>query len=103
MSMTVAGAKIALEGVIVKTEKSIEREVSYLKELADDKATLSHIEQMQADGEPLPSNNPYGSFSGWKEQVEKEIKTGQNSLDRIEVEKAELMAFKYFVENAPEA
>lgn len=103
MSMTVAGAKIALEGVIVKTEKSIEREVSYLKELADDKATLSHIEQMQADGEPLPSNNPYGSFSEWKEQVEKEIKTGQNSLDRIEVEKAELMAFKYFVENAPEA
>lgn len=103
MSMTVAGAKIALEGVIVKTEKSIEREVSYLKELADDKATLSHIEQMQADGEPLPSNNPYGSFLEWKEQVEKEIKTGQNSLDRIEVEKAELMAFKYFVENAPEA
>ena len=103
MSMTIAGAKIALEGVIIKTEKSIEREVSYLKELADDKATLSHIEQMQADGEPLPSNNPYGSFSEWKEQVEKEIKTGQNSLDRIEVEKAELMAFKYFVENAPEA
>lgn len=103
MSMTIAGAKIALEGVIIKTEKSIEREVSYLKELADDKATLSHIEKMQADGEPLPSNNPYGSFSEWKEQVEKEIKTGQNSLDRIEVEKAELMAFKYFVENAPEA
>ena len=103
MSLTIAGAKVALEGVIVKTEKSIEREVSYLKELADDKATLSHIEQMQADGELLPANNPYGSFSEWKEQVEKEIKTGQNSLDRIEIEKAELMAFKYFVENAPEA
>lgn len=103
MSLTIAGAKVALEGVIVKTEKSIEREVSYLKELADDKATLSHIEQMQADGEPLPANNPYGSFSEWKEQVEKEIKTGQSSLDRIEIEKAELMAFKYFVENAPEA
>ena len=103
MSMTVAGAKVALEGVIIKTQKSIEREVAYLKELADDKATLSHIDQMQADGESLPSNNPYGSFSEWKEQVEKEIKTGQNSLDRIEVEKAELMAFKYFVENAPEA
>ena len=103
MSLTIAGAKVALEGVIVKTEKSIEREVSYLKELADDKATLSHIEQMQADGEPLPANNPYGSFSEWKEQVEKEIKTGQNSLDRKEIEKAELMAFNYFMENAPEA
>lgn len=101
--MTVAGAKIALEGVIAKTQKSIEREVSYLKELADDKATLSHIDQLQTDGEPLPEGNPYGSYSEWKEAIEKEIKTGQNSLDRIEIEKAELMAFNYFVENAPEA
>lgn len=101
--MTVVGAKIALEGVIIKTQKSIEKEVSYLKELADDKATLSHIEQMQNDGEPLPSNNPYGSFSEWRDAIEKEIKTGQNSLDRIEIEKAELMAFNYFMENAPEA
>lgn len=101
--MTVVGAKIALEGVIAKTEKSIEREVAYLKELADDKATLSYIEQLQADGEPLPDNNPYGSFSEWRDQIEKEIKTGQNSLDRIEIEKAELMAFNFFMENAPEA
>lgn len=102
MSMTVVGAKIALEGVIAKTEKSIEREVAYLKELADDRAALSHIDQLQADGEPLPSNNPYGSFSEWKDQIEKEIKISQNSLDRIEIEKAELMAFNYFVETAPE-
>lgn len=103
MSMTVAGAKIALEGVVAKTEKSIEREIAYLKELADDKATLSYIEQLQSDREPLPKDNPYGSFSEWKDAIEKEIKTGQNSLDRIEIEKAELMAFNYFMENAPEA
>ncbi|WP_407536524.1 hypothetical protein [Cetobacterium somerae] len=102
MAMSVVGAKIALEGVIIKTEKSIEREVAYLKELADDRAALSHIDQLQADGEPLPSNNPYGSFSEWKDQIEKEIKISQNSLDRIEIEKAELMAFNYFVETAPE-
>ena len=102
MSMSVAGAKVAIEGVIAKTEKSIEREVAYLKELADDKAAYSHIEQMQNDGESLPSNSPYGSFSEWKEQIEKEIKISQNSLDRIEVEKAELMAFNYFMQNAPD-
>lgn len=62
-----------------------------------------HIEQMQADGEPFPDDNPYGSFSEWRDGVEKEIKISQNSLDRIDVEKAELMAFRYFVENAPEA
>lgn len=102
MSMTVIGAKIAIEGVIAKTEKSIEREVAYLKELADDRAALSYIEQLQNDGEPLPTGNPYGSFSEWKDQIEKEIKISQNSLDRIEIEKAELMAFNYFMLNAPD-
>lgn len=100
MGMTIVKAKEVLETVVVKTQKSIEKEVSYLKELADDKATLSYIEQLQADNEALPEGNPYGSYLEWREQVEKEIKTGQNSLDRIEVEKAELMAFSYFIANA---
>ena len=103
MGMTIVKAKEVLETVIVKIQKSIEKEVSYLKELADDKATLSHIEQLQADNEALPEGNPYVSYLEWREQVEKEIKTGQNSLDRIEVEKAELMAFSYFMDNALEA
>ena len=102
MSMTVGGAKAVIEGVIIKTEKSIEREVTYLKELADDKAALSHIQQKELDGEPLPATSPYGSYSEWKDQIEKEIKISQNSLDRIEIEKAELMAFNYFVQTAPE-
>ncbi len=100
--MTIVKAKEVLETVIVKIQKSIEKEVSYLKELADDKATLSHIEQLQTDNEVLPEGNPYESYLEWREQVEKEIKTGQNSLDRIEVEKAELMAFSYFMDNASE-
>lgn len=102
MSMTVGGAKTILEGVIIKKEKSIERESTYQKEMTDDRATLSYIEKLQADGEPLPDGNPYASFVEWKEQIEKEIKAGQSSLDRISIEKAELMAFNYFVENAPE-
>lgn len=103
MSMTVGGAKATLEAVIIKTEKSIERENAYQKELADDRATLSYIEKLQTDGEPLPAGSPYLSFTEWKEQIEKEIKAGQNSIDRILVEKAELMAFRYFMDNAPEA
>lgn len=103
MSTIVTEAKMVIEGVIIKTKKSIDRETSILKELSDDKATYSYIEQLQANNEPLPDDNPYGSFSEWKDAIEKEIKAGQNSLDRIEIEKAELMAFNYFMENAPEA
>ena len=103
MSLTVGGAKATLDAVIIKTEKSIERESAYKKELADDRATMSYIEKLQADGEPLPAGSPYESFTEWKDQIEKEIRTGQNSIDRIFIEKAQLMAFRYFVDNAPEA
>ncbi|WP_432204671.1 hypothetical protein ACQ9ZF_07475 [Cetobacterium somerae] len=103
MSMTVGGAKAILNAVIEKTKKSIERLDTYEKELADDKATLAHINLLQDNGDPLPAGSPYESFTEWKDQIEKEIRNGENSLDRISIQKAELMAFEYFVETAPEA
>lgn len=103
MSLTVEAAKVTLEGVIIKTQKSIEREPLVRKELQDDRAALLYVEQLQSNGDPLPDNCPYLSFTEWKEQLEKEIKVSQNSIDRIYVEKAELMALNYFVDNAPEA
>lgn len=93
-------AKVIIEGVVEKTKKSIARESSYLKELADDSATLAYINQLQNDGEKLPVNSPYTSFTEWREKIEKDLKTGNTSLDRISVEKAELLAFEYFMENA---
>ncbi|MDX8337337.1 MULTISPECIES: protein-tyrosine phosphatase family protein [Cetobacterium] len=103
MSMTVGGAKAILNAVIERTIKSIERLPSYEKELANDKATLAYINNLQDNGDPLPGGSPYDSFTDWKEFIEKQIRAGENSLDRVSVEKAELMAFEYFVETAPEA
>lgn len=102
MELTVSIAKRVLEDVIIKTKKSIEREATFLKELADDRATLAYIEKIQIDGDPLPVDSPYASFDEWELQIEKEIKSSTNSIDRIAVEKAELMALEYFVETAPE-
>ncbi|MGL5989324.1 hypothetical protein [Cetobacterium sp.] len=94
--------KYILEEVIAKTKKSIEREGGLKKELTDDRSTLMYIQSLQDNNEPFPDNNGYDSYTDWKDQVEKEIKSGENSLSRIETEKAELIAFEYFVENAPE-
>ncbi|MEG1009940.1 MAG: hypothetical protein RSF67_09065, partial [Clostridia bacterium] len=87
---------------ISKTKKSIEREGAFLKELMDDQATLSHIGKLEMDSEPLPSGSPYASYDEWRDQIEKEIKSSDNSINRIAIEKAELMALEYFVETAPE-
>ena len=100
--MTGTEAKYLLEAVIEKTEKSIEKEKGYQRELTDDRSTLVQIQNLQDNGEVLPDGCGYDSYTEWKEQIEKEIKTGESSIRRIEVEKAELMAFKFFVETAPE-
>lgn len=103
MSMTVGGAKTILNAVIERTIKSIERLPSYEKEVANDKATLAYINSLQDNGDPLPAGSPYESFTEWTDLIEKQIRAGENSIDRVFVEKAELMAFEYFVETAPEA
>ncbi|MDX8337454.1 hypothetical protein [Candidatus Cetobacterium colombiensis] len=103
MSITVGGAKTILNAVIERTIKSIERLPSYEKEVANDKATLAYINSLQDNGDPLPAGSPYESFTEWTDLIEKQIRAGENSIDRVFVEKAELMAFEYFVETAPEA
>ena len=101
--MTNKEVKLILEGVIEKTKKSIESEKNYMRELTDDRAVLMHIETMESNGEPIPDDSGYESYTDWKRQVAKEITTGENSLKRIGIEKAELIAFEYYVETAPEA
>lgn len=102
MAMTVAEAKLIVSTVIEKHKKSIEKEIGYKKELSDDMATLDFITSRIEKGEPLPDDCNYSSYSEWQEQIEKEIKATNNSLNRINTEKAELVAFEYFMENAPE-
>lgn len=102
MALTVEQAKTIINEVIIKTEKSIEKEVSYQKELADDNLTYQTLLEMEAASEPLPEGCPYKDYAEWKKQIEDEIKSSESSIARIGIEKAELMAFKYFVENATE-
>lgn len=102
MALTVPMAKEIINKVIDKTEKSIAREANHLKELADDTTTLTAVGEMETAGEPLPADCPYASYLEWKTQLQKEIKSTEGSLERISIEKAELMAFNYFIQNAPE-
>ena len=100
MAMSVAEAKPIVQESLDKLKASIKREVTYSKEIADDKMLLKTIEKMKTDGEELPVGCPYASFDEWIEQINKEIKAGENSVARIGKEKAEIVAFEYFITNA---
>ena len=100
MAMSVAEAKPIVQESLDKLKASIKREVTYSKEIADDKMLLKTIEKMKTDGEELPVGCPYASFDEWIEQINKEIKAGENSVARIGKEKAEIVAFEYFIANA---
>lgn len=100
MAMSNTEAKPIVQESLDKLKASIKREVTYTKELADDQMLLSTIEKMRTDGEQLPVGCPYASFDEWIEQVNKEIKAGEGSIARIGKEKAEIVAFEYFIANA---
>lgn len=100
MAQTVTETKAVITEVVAKLKKSIEREKSYLQELDDDKAALTHVQGLQEKGESLPPNSAYSSFSEWIENIEKEIKAGEASVKRIDTEKSEIIAFEYYLQNA---
>ena len=102
MAKTTKETKAVITEVVEKLKKSIERENSYLKEVEDDKAALTHVQGLQEKGESLPPDSAYSSFTEWIETIQKEIKTGEASIKRIDTEKSEIVAFEYYLANAPE-
>ena len=102
MAKTTKETKAVITEVVEKLKKSIERENSYLKEVEDDKAALTHVQRLQEKGESLPPDSAYSSFTEWIEAIQKEIKTGEASIKRIDTEKSEIVAFEYYLANAPE-
>lgn len=99
---SVAEVKLVLGDIIIKLEKSIGRKNTYLQELEDDRKTLEAVILDRDNGVAFPINSPYLSYTAWIEQLQKEITAGENSILRIEKEKAELVAAKYYMDNATE-
>ena len=98
--MTNLEAKAVVEESLKKLQESIKKEVNYLKELADDKIALKAVLADQEAGIEIDPEAGYVTYNEWVEGLSKEIKTGETSLARIQKEKAEIVAFSYFLENA---
>ncbi len=88
----------ALEKII----KTNERKDSYLREIADDKATLELINIKEEAGDPMPYYSPYTDYSSWKEVIQKEIQRAKTTLANLEIGMVEAETFQYYIANYTE-
>ncbi|MFK4784573.1 hypothetical protein [Fusobacterium sp. MFO224] len=95
--------KAFVEDSLKKLKESIKRQINYTKEIADDRIALKAVLADQKEGVELDSDSGYVTYNEWVEQLNKEIKTGVTSLDRIEREKAQIIAYEFYLENIDKA
>ena len=89
---------------IVKVENAIKREKAILKNIDDITATLEHIGELVEAGTAFPENSAYESYTDWQESAEKEIKSYNTSLGKIDKYRSLLAAYSFYVKNnTPEA
>lgn len=82
--------------------KTYEKKEAYLKEIADDKATLEFLNEKETAGEPMPDYSNYTDYTEWKETVQKEIDRSETTLENLEIRMIEVEAYKYYIDNYSE-
>lgn len=88
--------KVLMENYAEKLEKAIARELSFKKELENDKVTIKYLEEKKNSGEAF-DNAVYDDYDSWIETVQKQVKKSENSLANIAFKKVELEAIKVFI------
>ncbi|WP_426711187.1 hypothetical protein [Cetobacterium sp. SF1] len=99
---TVTEVKVALGELLVTLKNGLKRQVAYEKELATDRETLVALQAKKAAGDTIPTDCPFPTWDAWIEEINRQIKSGEGSLARIEVDKCEITAFEYYIANATE-
>lgn len=100
--MDMTEVKVIVKDALKKLQDSIKREVNYKKEIADDRIALKAVLADQEAGTEIDLDAGYKTYNEWIEQLNKEIKTGVASLDRIGREKAEVIAYEFYLDKAVE-
>lgn len=100
--MTTSEKKLILLGNIARVTKTYERKDAYLKEIADDKATLELLVGKETAGEPMPDYSNYTDYAEWKDTVQKEIVKAESTIENLEVRMIEVEAYQYYIDNYTE-
>ena len=102
MKSTIEKKRLLLE-IIARVLKTYERKDAYLKEIADDKATLELLNGKETAGEPMPDYSNYTDYAEWKDTVQKEIVKAESTIENLETRMIEVEAYQYYIDNYTDA
>ena len=91
--------KLILLENIARVLKTYERRDAYLKEIADDKATLELLYEKETAGEPMPDYSNYTDYTEWKDTVQKELVRSESTVKNLEIRMIEVEAYQYYIDN----
>lgn len=100
--MTLQEKKGLLGEAIARITKTNDRRDSYLREIADDKATLELIDGKEQAGDPMPSYSPYTDYASWRVIIQKEISRAETTMANLDIRMIEAEAFQYYIDNYTE-
>lgn len=100
--MTLEEKKVLLGEAMARITRTNDRRDSYLREIADDKATLELINSKEATGDPMPSYSPYPDYPSCRDIIQKEIDRAETTLANLDIRLIEAEAFQYYIDNYTE-
>lgn len=100
--MTLEEKKVLLSEAMARIARTNDRRDSYLREIADDKATLELINSKEAVGDTMPSYSPYPDYPTWRDIIQKEIDRAETTLANLDIRLIEAKAFQYYIDNYTE-
>lgn len=100
--MTLEEKKVLLSEAMARITRTNDKRDSYLREIADDKATLELIGNKELAGDPMPSYSPYPDYTTWREIIQKEIDRAETTLSNLDIRLIEAEAFQYYIDNYTE-
>lgn len=92
--------KEIVSAIVERYNMSNKREPVIFKDLNNAIVTYEAVKKMKDDGEPLPANSPYESYTKWIADLEKSVASCEKSLEKIDEQKGALVALEYFIANA---
>lgn len=79
----------------------VSREVSYDIKVLNCKTLIEKLAEMKSTEEPLPEECRFESYDEWIADIEKDMKSAQNSLGNVAEAKELLVALNKYVEQNP--
>lgn len=93
--------QVTVEKELEKMRNSVKREAATENRIQNLTVVLEAIAQKVEASEPLPPDTNYESYEEWQEDVEKDLKSANSSLETITEYKELIVALQTYLDENP--